>query len=119
MTKYKQNQVIAFHCGWREAFPSQGEPHPETRKGGILLPYNWVNEVTGGRLVELPNYTEDLNSMQEAESTLGDKKEVYVFELIKLLHWSARKASTFVLIHATASKRAESFIKTIGKWEEE
>ncbi len=71
------NQVVAEHCDtWRVAFPAGGPPHPETRKGGILLPYRWVNERTHERVYHLPNYLEDANAvmtlLEWLPSTLSD-----------------------------------------------
>jgi hypothetical protein len=55
--------AVAQIAGWREAFPKAGPPHPETRKGGILLPYYWVNENTHERRMEVPPYATDANAV--------------------------------------------------------
>lgn len=62
---------------------------------------------------ELPDYCNDLNAMHEAEKVLNDEqKESYFFNLM-CLYGNWPKA-----IQATATERAEAFLKTIGKWEE-
>jgi hypothetical protein len=54
-----------------------------------------------------------LNAMHEAEKVLNDEqKERYFFNLM-CLYGNWPKA-----IQATATERAEAFLKTLGKWEE-
>jgi hypothetical protein len=65
----------------------------------------------------LPNYPSDLNACHEAESNLGALQELFTFNLIKVLGWSARKASFFDLMHATAAQRAEALCMVIDAQE--
>jgi len=58
------------------------------------------------------NYCNDLNAMHEAEKVLVLAQwVVYGEELARL--------NAFPMVHATAKQRAEAFLKTIEKWEEE
>lgn len=59
------------------------------------------------------NYCTDLNAMHEAENTLaGQQFPAYTFVLndIEGSLWGIR---------ATARQRAEAFLRTLGKWEED
>jgi hypothetical protein len=61
----------------------------------------------------IPDYLNDLNAMHEAEKALtSEQLEVYCNILHKPNH------GVYWAIHATASQRAEAFLRTIGKWEE-
>ena len=61
----------------------------------------------------IPEYLNDLNAMHEAEKVLTNEQlEVYCNILHKPNH------GVYWAIHATASQRAEAFLRTIGKWEE-
>ena len=60
----------------------------------------------------LPDYLNDLNAMHEAEKVLTEKQQDrYYAELSKNGTW-------FQCLHATASQRAEAFLKTIDKWKD-
>jgi len=63
MTDEGINFKVADIAGWRVAFPEKGKPHPETRRGGIMLPYRWVNERTHERRMDLPDYLQDANAV--------------------------------------------------------
>ena len=67
--------------------------------------------------LELPNYTEDLNAMHEAEKVLRVAPDTYqpggrghYAQLLDEVCGSDGKA------FATAAQRAEAFLRTIGKW---
>lgn len=108
MTDQQINQTIAEACGWRW----------EARmKGSIKVwnkPPNYVFHDD-----ELPNYSQDLNAMHEAEMSLpveGFNGQEWV---------RSRSAYRWRLgliclhpCHATARERAEAFLRTIGKWKE-
>lgn len=71
----------------------------------------------------VPDYLNDLNAMQSAEELLvcgqiGDY-EAWINNLLQVVsvpHASLGTGQLYKLIHASASQRAEAFIKTIGKW---
>jgi hypothetical protein len=60
-----------------------------------------------------PNYLNDLNAMHEAEKVLTSEQVTsYVYSLESMNErWSTPA-------FATASQRAEAFLRTIGKWKE-
>ena len=59
---------------------------------------------------ETHGYCYDLNAMHEAEKTLTNEQWDYYCEELG--------GSLRACAHATASLRAEAFLRTIGKWEE-
>jgi hypothetical protein len=74
-----------------------------------------------GSTSDLPQWLNDLNAMHEAETALTEKQEL--FYLVKLsaamkesatIGWKAERT-----YRATAAQRAEAFLRTIGKWEDE
>jgi hypothetical protein len=95
MSDEQINIAIAGACGWA---------HPSVK------PYAF------------PNYSNDLNAMHEAEETLDLQKagvfaeqlRVTVYRTTRLPHVDS---GSFAHVHATASQRAEAFLRTIGKWE--
>jgi hypothetical protein len=59
-----------------------------------------------------PNYLNDLNAMHEAEKVLNNvQRERYRTELV----YSHAGGDVF----ATSAQRAEAFLRTIGKWEDD
>jgi hypothetical protein len=99
MTDEQINQRIAEACGWTDCNEYIGKP--PTRK------MDQCNR-------SLPNYAGCLNAMHEAEKILTPKQESkYVTTLCLEVQ------TTPSLFNATARQRAEAFLRTIGKWEEE
>lgn len=116
MTKEEMRIAIAEKCGWRDAFPINGEPHSETRRGGIMLPYHWVNEITHERRFDLPDYPADLNAMHDAEESLTDTQAyVYIQYLLDLVKAQNADVSltAFRLKRATAAQSAEALCRTL------
>lgn len=110
MKEEQINIAIAHACGWKYL----GSARDNVRT--IIIENNW--ESPSGEICMLPNYCNDLNAMQEAWFLLSSEdKFVFERELQRIMlnsgdlirHW---------LISATASQRAEAFLRTIGKWEE-
>jgi hypothetical protein len=62
----------------------------------------------------IPSYCNDLNAMHEAEMTLPTLPDNRRSEF----RWRLGLISVQA-IHATARQRAEAFLKTLGKWEEQ
>jgi hypothetical protein len=100
MKPEKQRIAIAEACGWTGLKQSMGY---ETRYRGT------PSETTVW--VSLPDYLNDLNAMHEAEKTL-DYNDLNDMEESVSFHFGVTP------FHATASQRAEAFLRTIGKWEE-
>ena len=72
----------------------------------------------------VPQYLNDLNAMHEAEKVLTQDQMIdYSRHVGKSVtsHLPASRAAwmDFQLINVTASQRAEAFLRTIGKWEED
>ncbi len=68
-----------------------------------------------------PNYLNDLNAMHDAEKVLDPKGKdgSYEYWLRTVCHIPKREsANGRYFYRATASQRAEAFLRTIGKWEE-
>ena len=94
MNPENQRIAIAEACGWKTGYRDPEAWHP------------------------LPDFLHDLNAMHEAEKVLiGDEPENSElwcdFQTNLVIACPA-----YLSYHATASQRAEAFLRTIGKWEE-
>jgi hypothetical protein len=114
MNKEKQRIAIAEACGWTGLKESMGY---ETRyRGTPSETAVWVS---------LPDYLYDLNAMHEAEKVLTDEQMLdYLDALLDVLGKNIGPGglistdSVWQMTHATATQRAEAFLKGIGKWVE-
>jgi hypothetical protein len=100
MTPQQQRIAIAEACGWKWAILWTGELH---------------GKPTGeqGPFRQVPDYLNDLNAMHQAEKVLtGEQVDAYVTTLCLAVQPEP------MLHAATATQRAEAFLRTIGKWEE-
>jgi len=101
MTPEQQRVAIAEACGWKTGYRDA------------------VSSVTA-----LPDYLNDLNAMHEAEKVLGILERGTYQNILGSACGGIREddGGHFVShresIHATASQRAEAFLRTIGKWKE-
>ena len=70
----------------------------------------------------IPNYTSDLNAMHEAENSVVFRAEygegLKYSQTLRRITESDRSTERWQW-NATAAQRAEAFLRTIGKWEEE
>jgi len=113
MTDEQINGAIALIHGW-DMDPE--EAHEWESRG------SWVKSPRGqmeGRAA-IPKYCNDLNAMHEAEMTLP--VAIYNGQQWDNSRLEFRWRLGLICvqpIHATARQRAEAFLKTIGKWEEE
>lgn len=85
-------------------------------------PYSLIRDTK-----ELPNYTSDLNAMQEVEKTLRqDEQEIYWNHLVGVI-WNPVLAdypdakqttinTQLTLLFSTARQRAEAYLRTKGLW---
>jgi hypothetical protein len=89
MTPEEQRIAIAEACGWKTGYRDPEAWHP------------------------LPDYLNDLNAMHEAEKVLDKRQE----DIMNSTLWDIMDGRKY-LWHATASQRAESFLRTVGKWKE-
>lgn len=107
MNPIEQQIAIAESFGWHHI---QNDEWGQVRG----LPANEIL-VTNCIFTNLPNYLEDLNAMHEVEKALDDHQwEVYWYILARIT--PGRPTS---VCHATASQRAEAYLRTIGKWKEQ
>jgi len=104
MTNEKINAAIAEACGWCFEYG------------------HWVLRVSGKLTrsrYELPDYCNDLNAMHEVITALPKERRHnylgYLFEVVNV----KKVGEIFNAHNATARQRAEAFLRTLGKWEEE
>ena len=99
MKPEKQRIAIAEACGWTEI--------SDWKAAGINGQHPtepWTDVI--------PDYLNDLNAMHEAEKVLNNvQRERYRTELV----YSHAGGDVF----ATSAQRAEAFLRTIGKWEDD
>ncbi len=100
MTDEQINVAIAEACGWTDFLV-----HSEFGLMG-------VEPDTHGLRTAVPWYVCDLNAMHEAE------KIMYKHHWMWNAYYYALGAGVFSL-HATARKKAEAFLKALGKWKED
>lgn len=111
MSPEKQLIAIAEYCGWTSIGMLNGNPdQPAGFPPGANI-----------RPESLPRYLNDLNAMHEALKTLSVGQHRYFILTLQVI--AARDGRTDGNPHASASnatapQRAESFLRTVGKWEE-
>ena len=70
----------------------------------------------------IPDYLNDLNAMHEAEKVLTDEQDLEYSEALEQVvegrYLTNNSEDMRRLRSATASQRAEAFLRTIGKWKE-
>ena len=118
MTPEQQRIAIAEVCGWRRG-------HSIQWTDGYAKHYDWGWTDPKGlpqNSKEPPDYLNDLNAMHEAEETLGKKQwNHYRLHILPSVCWrfvSRQKGLHHQgqIEHATASQRAEAFLKTLKLW---
>jgi hypothetical protein len=108
MNPDKQRIAIAEVCGWKQcAFV---EDWAKTPKG-----YYFGDEI--------PDYLTDLNAMHEAEKVLTSEQSCDYVEMLAAVVYLWKKprempVATKPFVCATATQRAEAFLRTVGRWEE-
>jgi hypothetical protein len=110
----KQRIAIAEACGWKWTNQSP--------RSGTQSVYSWYFKDTDNRVQNegcLPEYLTDLNAMHEAEGTLNWDEQASTQADEYRMALTTICGHDRDLIHvATASQRAEAFLKTIGKWDD-
>lgn len=120
MSPEKQRIVIAQEYGWILHKNHIGLQLP-------LILQCWTNgkvEIFGNYL---PDYLNDLNAMNEAEALFdapskthfGNNSAYYHYLSIVTKRDGNELLNRYRMIRATAAQRAEAFLRTIGKWEDE
>ena len=106
MTNLEINIAIAEMCGW--GFLSKDK--------FIVIPPNSPYSVQP--LSTIPDYVNDLNAMHDAEKVLTSEQiNEYADWLLVICNSASSKNQHW--FNATASQRAEAFLRTIGKWKED
>lgn len=110
MTPEEINIAIAKACGWTNF-------RPTVPKRGSLIPRFTADPPYRGDRKIIPDYCNSLDAMHEAEKNLCNivdmqPSDFIIYEGI-LMETCGRFEFHF---NATASQRAEAFLKTIGKW---
>ena len=124
MTPEQQRIAIAEACGWKNVDAGAG------RVWGFTTRHKGTPSESDV-CVDVPNYLNDLNAMHDAEkfilsTDLYIQYVNYLFRSVGLNRTYYMGATPevfpadrqFAVFHATASQRAEAFLRTIGKWEE-
>ena len=110
MNKEKQRIAIAEACGIVGPFDNRWIKEYE-EEGGDVYGFTGFEK---GELVFVPDYLNDLNAMHEAEKVL-----ILDCEWANYLDHLLVIVAEGSLVHATAAQRAEAFLRTIGKWEDD
>jgi len=112
MNQEKQRIAIAVACGWRHK-ERVFEVGVQIELGGW---YDPDGHFYGEHTSDLPNYLNSLDAMHGAEERLGALEPGARRRLAELLQdWLGANGAIF----ATATQRAEAFLKTLGLWTEE
>ena len=111
MNPEQQLIAIAEACGWRCAAAFKEAVAYWVRPNGMDHETEFI-----------PNYLNDLNAMHDAEKVLTNEQDLeYSCALEQVVGGrfvTNNSEDMRRLRSATASQRAEAFLRTIGKWEE-
>ncbi len=114
MSPEKQRIAIAGACGWKPDESHHGVTGEwDTVQWFALRPHPGGGAYTCD--VRVPDYTRDLNAMHEAEKVLTCRQRGEMTLWIQHMACAGYGPQLF----ATAAQRAEAFLRTIGKWEEQ
>lgn len=105
MTPEQQRIAIAEACGWTGFNPDN-----------IPDCLQYTARAPSGKWGLIPDYLNDLNAMHEAENSLDHIKQCQFAEKLFRAMTGEHGVSDFMKIHASASQRAEAFLKTINKF---
>jgi hypothetical protein len=120
MSPEKQRRTILEACGWTAKEDKDGFWRAVDPSGNMTYTL-WVSKMNVWS-AGMPDVLEDLNAMHEAEKVLTDEQDLEYSEaleqVVKGRFATANSEDMRRLRSATASQRAEAFLRTIGKWEE-
>ena len=116
MTNDEINIVIAEYCGWTKIKeidyqPFGTDPYIDG-PDQMLVGIHPESDSDSDDYEAIPNYCKDLNEMHEAEHEVLTTAQMTTMS--QYLHRKLGMLWGF----ATASQRAEAFVRTIGKWEQ-
>jgi len=125
MTNEQINIAIAEACGLDVIQnPHGSKDRPEAWKTGFFTPkaakQRRISWPSSAIVKVIPDYCNDLNAMHEAEKVLP--RQLYHVDYWQKGYGRFQtivSEMTVTPFSAAASQRAEAFLKTIGKWEEE
>jgi hypothetical protein len=115
MNKEKQRIAIAEACGIVGPFDNRWIKEYE-EEGGDSYGFTGFEK---GELVFIPDYLTDLNAMHEAEMSRVDMEDGRFIVLFREYLHTILGHDGSLAIHATGIQRAEAFLRTIGKWEDD
>lgn len=104
MTPEAQRIAIAEACGWKYT------------QGHMTRPWKTGKRGRSEHRINPPDYLNDLNACHEMECILTPKGQIEYAIMLETITPSLF-TNGFDTIHATAAQRAETFLKTIGKWD--
>jgi hypothetical protein len=125
MKPEKQRIAIAEACGWKDIKDTNHESVDISSRsisywsGLTGVPPEFIHYENR---IFIPDYLNDLNAMHQAEKVLTKNKSMeYAFRLADswILNGEDKQPDLVRGFCATAAERAEAFLKTIGKWEDE
>lgn len=123
MTNEELNAEIAEYCGWRKIREQDYQPFGTNEyihgPSQVLVGIHPESDVDDIEYEVIPDYCNDLNAMHEAEKTLSRGQNYhqlygfgfYVNTLTQICYQQH-------ILTATASQRAEAFVRTIDKWKD-
>lgn len=118
MTPEKQRIEIAIVVGWKRGQVDEGSFIDPSR---TIPSERWVSP-NGHPERKVPDFLSDLNAMHEA--VLHQKAQDGAFMVGYLLHLQKSSGdesfpgiNVGTLVEATVQQRAEAFLRTLGKWE--
>lgn len=108
MTPEAQRITIAEACGWTDL----GRVH-----GPKVTTLNGCPPNNKDAFLNVPDYLNDLNAMHEAEKVLTFSMQVNYAKLLAGHRTSdGWIQNEWAIIHATATQRAEAFLRTLNLW---
>jgi hypothetical protein len=104
MSPEAQRIAIAEACGWEH----------------IVFNRGWIKAGDGKTQCVIPDYLNDLNAMHEAEEVMTEMQRCdYSNHLYDLARRHQEVTEKWRYLSMSAAQRAEAFLRTLGKWEDE
>lgn len=121
MSPEKQRIAIAEACGYLDLYRGSRRGN-KAANGSTLWGTKDAPSINYPRDYSVvPDFLNDLNAMREAEDILDDAGVTkYIDNLIKVTKADQHGVDViyWCVYHASASERAEAFLRTFNKWED-